>query len=452
MTERIGSEGRSTAVHRRGPSARHRHRRSSRHGLDGGAPARGFGSRFPGSGPCTGSSGSASWWAWPLMSAGSCSRSSVTTEPLSWWPTCCIRSGSHSGPVSSWGCSSRSGRRPNGASSSSGSMPTRQRGAKGPSRKRPGVGRRRSADGEVAAICLGQTSNSVAASRPLVRATDLDRPCASAPRLGNLHQTRTGHSGSPLGPGGATPLRARLASGEPMRCRSRPPPLVWRLVAVLGRDCHHERDNHQAARARSGAGWPGSGRPASWQTLATRSPPCCLTSSPPPSALRPRPRPHRRRVGRTGCDPTPGRRGHRRRPTAPPRPRPPPAAPPPPSPPSLIGAATVSSAGWPDCGGSTPTRRWPLPPAAAPPGRHPAEAAQRAASPTGSPRSGATTSRSCSAWWATPPAWPRRAPGPGHARATDLVGGYKAWEPLAFGHGRVRTLTGSAVLGHLVGP
>jgi hypothetical protein len=31
------------------------------------------GSRLPGSGPCTGSLGSASWCAWPLMPAGSCS-------------------------------------------------------------------------------------------------------------------------------------------------------------------------------------------------------------------------------------------------------------------------------------------------------------------------------------------------------------------------------------------
>ena len=36
-------------------------------------------------------------------------------------------------------------------------------------------------------------------------------------------------------------------------------------------------------------------------------------------------------------------------------------------------------------------------------------------------------------------------------RATDLIGGYKAWEARAFGYGRSRALTGSAVLGHFVG-
>jgi hypothetical protein len=38
-------------------------------------------------------------------------RSSVTTEPLALWATCCTRSVTHSGPVWSWSCSSRSFRR-----------------------------------------------------------------------------------------------------------------------------------------------------------------------------------------------------------------------------------------------------------------------------------------------------------------------------------------------------
>jgi hypothetical protein len=43
-------------------------------------------------------------------------RSSVTTEPLGLVPTCSMRSVGHSGPVSSWSCSSRSIRRQNGGS------------------------------------------------------------------------------------------------------------------------------------------------------------------------------------------------------------------------------------------------------------------------------------------------------------------------------------------------
>jgi hypothetical protein len=53
--------------------------------------------------------------------------SSATTEPRSWWPTCSTSSASRCGPVSSWWCSSRSGRRPKGVSTSGPSMLTKQR-------------------------------------------------------------------------------------------------------------------------------------------------------------------------------------------------------------------------------------------------------------------------------------------------------------------------------------
>jgi hypothetical protein len=78
--------------------------------------------------------------AWPPMSAATCSDRRHRPSRLAWWPTCCMRSGSHSGPVSSWCSSSRSGRRPNGASSSGRWMPTRQRCA---SRAEPEAARRR---------------------------------------------------------------------------------------------------------------------------------------------------------------------------------------------------------------------------------------------------------------------------------------------------------------------
>jgi hypothetical protein len=54
-------------------------------------------------------------------------RSSVTTSPLSLQATCSTRSVGHSGPVSSWSCSSRSSRRQSGVDTSSCSMLTRQR-------------------------------------------------------------------------------------------------------------------------------------------------------------------------------------------------------------------------------------------------------------------------------------------------------------------------------------
>ena len=113
-------------------------------------------------------------------------RSSATTELSNWWPTCSTRSGSHSGPVSWWPCSSRSGRRPNGANSSGGSMPTRQRSARRPepeaTRRRATTERRRrgSGQGEQPPRCCGTARW----SRPILPGSDHDlerRPAVSRP-------------------------------------------------------------------------------------------------------------------------------------------------------------------------------------------------------------------------------------------------------------------------------
>jgi hypothetical protein len=54
-------------------------------------------------------------------------KTSATTEPLLLVAICSTRSAGHCGPVSLWWCSPRSGRRPNGVSTSRPSMPTRRR-------------------------------------------------------------------------------------------------------------------------------------------------------------------------------------------------------------------------------------------------------------------------------------------------------------------------------------
>ena len=90
-------------------------------------------------------------------------RSSVTTELFELLADLLYSLGLRCGPVSSWGCSSRSGRRPNGASSSGGSMPTRQRGARRPeleaTRHRGATERRRRGSGQAerpAAVLIGR--------------------------------------------------------------------------------------------------------------------------------------------------------------------------------------------------------------------------------------------------------------------------------------------------------
>ena len=111
------------------------------------------------------------------MSVGTCSSRRRRRSHLDWLAICSIRSVGHSGPASSWSCSSRSSRRPSAVNSRGRSTPMRQLSAR---RQEPEATKHRPID--------SRSSDRPTAERVLGRIGSEGRGVAKVPYLGSRDQ------------------------------------------------------------------------------------------------------------------------------------------------------------------------------------------------------------------------------------------------------------------------